>query len=188
MRAHLGIRAEPARPFLTGIFGVARAHEELQSGVSRCARRFGFAFFRVSWRRTPPIQAAPLRKKLCVERTRLVRALWFVIGAERKNFSGIGGAQKEFAIGSADNSGNLRGASFGQLREYAVTIDSQQRAAVTRAGKKAAVRSKRERIDHVLSRVPQFFRRAIGGDAVDGTGKLLREGNKRGLALRLASA
>src|SRR4029077_16150711 len=62
--ARFRIRAEPAGPFLAGIFGVARADEELEArftGSFRGLRRCGG-----SRRRAPPFEASPWREELRV--------------------------------------------------------------------------------------------------------------------------
>ena len=168
------IRAEPARPFLAGIFGVAGAHEKFQARLARGA--CGFCASGSRWRRTPPVDASPLRKKLRVEGARFVGAFGFVLGADGENFSGIRGAQEDFAGGIARDAGDLRGAGFGELRENAVAIDGQQRAVVAGAGEKAAIGSESERVDDVVAGSPKFFRRAFGGEPIDAAGK---SGRKR---------
>src|SRR5271155_3196214 len=87
----------------------------------------------------PPLRASPLRENLRVERTGLVTAFRLVLRTDGKNFSGVGGAQKDFSFGVTHDAGDLRGAGLGQLRVSAALIDGQQRSIVPRARQQAAV-------------------------------------------------
>src|SRR5258705_12286790 len=115
---------------------------------------------------TPPIQASPLRKELRVKRARLVGAFRFVLGADRENFSGICGAEKELARGIACNPGDLRGTSFGKLRENAAAINGQKRAAITGAGEEAAIGIQRKRVGDIVPRIPKLLRSGFGRKAM----------------------
>jgi len=59
-------------------------------------------------------------------------------------------------------SGDLRGAGFGELREHAPAINGEKRAAIAGAGEEAAVRIQRERIDDIVARIPKLLRSAFG--------------------------
>jgi len=89
--AGFGVRTEPARPLLAGVFGVAGADKKLEAAGHRhallhamhsnarrsnCPGRGGGG--------TPPFEAAPLRKKLRVKRAGFVGAFCLVFGTEGK--------------------------------------------------------------------------------------------------------
>src|SRR3981081_3885794 len=128
------IRAVPAGPLAAGVFRVSRSHKEFQTRVIRRGRRF----CRGGRRAVPPLEAAPLRKKLRIVGTRFERALGFVLRADRINFSGIRSAQKSFTCRIADDARDLYRAGLGEMGEDAVPIDGEERAVVAGTGQEAA--------------------------------------------------
>src|SRR6266478_3965821 len=95
-------------------------------------------------RRAPPIEAAPLRKKLGVKGARLVGAFGFVFGANGKYLAGIGGAKEKLAGSVAHHAGDLRGAGLGELGENAAAVDGQKRAIVAGSGEQTAIGIERQ--------------------------------------------
>src|SRR6267154_2033705 len=146
--------------------------------MSRCSCALGRG-------RTPPLDAAPLREKLCVEGVGFERAFGFVVRPDRINFSRIGRAQENLAGGIAGDARNLRRAGFGEVGEDTVAIDGQKSAAITAPSEEAAVGSESESVDNIFAGRPKLFRRAVGADAVDAAGKLWREWRERLLRLDL---
>ncbi len=98
-------------------------------------------------RRTPPLDATPLREKLRVERARFERALGFELGANGINFPRVGSAKKNFACRITSDAGDLRGTGLGEMREDTVSIDGEERAAIAGAGQEPAVGSNSQRME-----------------------------------------
>src|SRR5229473_6549914 len=194
--AGFGVGTEPARPLLAGVLGVAGADKKLEPRVicmhccMRCIRtrgvRMGGGFGRGRRRRAPPFEATPLRKKLRIKRAGFVGTFCLVFGTERKNFSGIGGAQENLAGRIAGDAGDLRGACLGKLCENTAAVNGKKRAVVAGTGEEAAVGGETESVDDVFAGRPEFFRGAVRAEAIDAAGEKWREGNELLLQLRLA--
>ena len=153
-----GVGTEPAGPFPAGIFGVAGAYKKFQAGF---AGRAG-GFCAGGRRRTPPLDAAPLREQLRVEGARFEGAFGLDIQGRRRRLFRDWRCKEKFCRGVAGDAGDLRGAGFGEVREDAVAIDREKRAVVAGSGQEAAFGSEAESVDDIIAGGPKFFGRAIG--------------------------
>ena len=128
-------------------------------------------------------------KNLGVERIRFEAACGLVAGAERKYFSGIGGADENCAIAARDQAGDLGGSCFCDAGINVVAFQFDNGAFVSSAEQNFAVRGKAHRENQFLTRSPKVagraFRRNLHNVRTAGGGREKGEwrGNLRGLRL-----